>query len=354
MKKISILSILAMAFCVNSYAQSITLSPSNILPFTVKTGGSGAGFYGDIGTSAASGFQYYYVGSTTSSLGTTAGNIFGSNSRFGMNSNTSLILRTNSLDRVTILNDGKVGVGASTPTAPLDVLGQDNWNLGGGSNGDFRVGTNAYNFRIGVAQGGGGAGIVRLYGNALILGGNGQDKVVINTNGLSVCPTSLYFPTYALETHPNAGNYALGIYSPNNAHRWEHFVSDGGGMSLYADNIYVGGFNLTTGAYTSISDITFKKNIASLGSVMNNVLNLKASTYEYKDNNPNNRQTTGLIAQDLQVLFPQFVYKNTDKDGSEVLSVDYAGLSVIALKAIQEQQVMILQLQADIKALKNK
>ena len=59
---------------------------------------------------------------------------------------------------------------------------------------------------------------------------------------------------------------------------------------------------------------------------------------------------TGFIAQELQELFPQFVYYGGD---NQVLyTVDYAGMSVIALKAVQEQQEIIESLQAQIEDLK--
>ena len=69
------------ALCLYTYvnAQSITLSSgSGSYRFTIKSGGTSTGYYGDISTSETSGFQYYYVSSTPSSLGTEVGNIFSS------------------------------------------------------------------------------------------------------------------------------------------------------------------------------------------------------------------------------------------------------------------------------------
>ena len=259
--------------------------------------------------------------------------------KYGSSINSSLILSPES----------KAGVGKA-PAATLDVNGKDNWDLGNGSVGDFRVGNDTYNFRIGVALGGGGAGTVRLYGNVLMLGGNGLDKVIITSTGMAVGGN---FPTYALECKTNSTGYGFANYSSDNLKRWEQYTSTNGGLYLYANGNYRGYFDAITGAYTSVSDKIFKKNIISLGSVLDKVANLQPSSYEYIENNPSNRKSIGLIAQDLETVFPEFVYKSLDeKTGKEVYSVDYAGMSVIALKAIQEQQILIKDLQAEILKLK--
>lgn len=69
-----------------------------------------------------------------------------------------------------ISSAGDVGIGTPDPEARLDVKGGD-WNLEAGNPGDLRVGNSAHNLRIGVATGGGGAGISRIYSsNNLRLG----------------------------------------------------------------------------------------------------------------------------------------------------------------------------------------
>jgi hypothetical protein len=159
---------------------------------------------------------------------------------------------------------------------------------------------------------------------------------------------------YILEVHPLSTNpYGILNFSDDNAKYWEQIVFFDGTFNLFSNNTFKGSFSPVTGAYTSSSDKSFKKNITSLSSVLDKVMSLKPSTYEYINNNPENRNSIGLIAQDVESFFPEFVYKNLDKRaGKEVYSMDYAGLSVIALKAIQEQQVMIKELQAEILKLK--
>ena len=59
--------------------------------------------------------------------------------------------------------------------------------------------------------------------------------------------------------------------------------------------------------------------------------------YNYK-RDPSKHMTTGVIAQELKPLFPQFVHSEGE---DSKLGVNYSGLSVIAIQAIQEQQEII-------------
>lgn len=54
---------------------------------------------------------------------------------------------------------------------------------------------------------------------------------------------------------------------------------------------------------------------------------------------------SGVIAQELEAVFPEFVTVGQDRQGNEVRFVDYAGLSVVALKAIQEQEARLEKLE---------
>ncbi|MDF1696050.1 MAG: hypothetical protein P1U56_09475 [Saprospiraceae bacterium] len=89
-------------------------------------------------------------------------------------------------DRLTILGNGNIGISKTSPEARLDIKG-GSWNLEGGSTGDLRIGTSTYNMRFGVATGGGGAGIGRIFTgqgvNNLIFGTNDTRRMVIHESG---------------------------------------------------------------------------------------------------------------------------------------------------------------------------
>lgn len=138
---------------------------------------------------------------------------------------------------------------------------------------------------------------------------------------------------------------------------WSFYASSSGEM-IIGKTTNLGTFNGTTGAYTAISDARLKTNIQPLESVLDRVLNLGAKRYEFIYDNPQHIQTIGVIAQELQESFPEYVYENKSNEGNprvqNQLGVDYAGLSVIAIKAIQEQQVLIEKLEKRIAELEKK
>jgi hypothetical protein len=110
----------------------------------------------------------------------------------------------------------------------------------------------------------------------------------------------------------------------------------------YIDHIYYG-------VQTQTSDIRLKKNIQPMGSVLSKINSLKTYTYNYNispeklKNLPDQikeektREKIGLMAQDVQKVFPQLVYQGD----SGYLSLDYVGMVPILLEAIKEQQIQI-------------
>jgi hypothetical protein len=60
--------------------------------------------------------------------------------------------------------------------------------------------------------------------------------------------------------------------------------------------------------------------------------------YNYIYNGARHQDVFGFVAQDVQKLFPNMVGKSP---GSDILALPYAEFSVIAIKAIQEQQLII-------------
>lgn len=104
------------------------------------------------------------------------------------------------------------------------------------------------------------------------------------------------------------------------------------GNGLFTGNVTAQNITLS-GNLTSNSDIRKKENLKYIDNVLDKVLILKPTKYNFKDDE-SKRERIGLIAQELQEEFPQFVEEDDTED--KYLSVDYAGISVIAIKAIQE------------------
>jgi hypothetical protein len=87
----------------------------------------------------------------------------------------------------------------------------------------------------------------------------------------------------------------------------------------------------TDGAWVQSSDIRLKEQIKPVESVLEKVAKLKVSRYFYKTDSLHTNQQMGLIAQEVLPFFPEFVTQN-----GQYYGVNYGGLSVVAIKAIQE------------------
>lgn len=112
-----------------------------------------------------------------------------------------------------------------------------------------------------------------------------------------------------------------------------------------------GAFKKSDGTYFHASDKAFKENISDLSQILPKIRCLRPVSYHVKEDNPENR-SIGFIAQEVQQVFPEFVRAVADDGGNQLLMLDYSAFSVVAIKAIQEQQAVIESQQRDIDALK--
>jgi len=87
---------------------------------------------------------------------------------------------------------------------------------------------------------------------------------------------------------------------------------------------------LSAGTITETSSIILKENINPITDVMANLLNLNAYTYDRKDGSSKNE--AGLIAEEVEKLFPNLVTRN---DETGILGVQYTKLSVYLLEAVK-------------------
>jgi len=103
--------------------------------------------------------------------------------------------------------------------------------------------------------------------------------------------------------------------------------------------------------WSSISDSRLKENISEY-SVLDKLENYRAVEYDW---NSNGRHDIGVLAQELESIFPEIVH-NGSLEGNingmmdeGVWSVEYGKLGALALQAIKEQQAQIKEQQAQIK-----
>lgn len=130
-----------------------------------------------------------------------------------------------------------------------------------------------------------------------------------------------------------------------NTDKWEISAFQGNLSFFYNGSLSPTSWIGTDGSYINPSDKRLKKDIKQYNDVLENVKSLNIINYRLNENTSNSKISLGIIAQDAIKLFPEIVSQNKSRDGQSYYGVNYAKLSVIALKAIQEQQEAIENLQ---------
>jgi hypothetical protein len=298
---------------------------------------------------------------------------------------------TNNVARMSISNGGYVGIGTTTPTAKLDIIG-GNWDLTN-TNGDIKLGDDTYKLKVGIATGGGGAGGVGIIqsgatggNNVLTLGAQGTGILHVNGNNktVGIGTTAANFPlTFANElgnklalwSSTATQYYGMGIqnnlfqiftdfggsdiafgYGSSAAFTETMRIKGNGNVGIGTTNVShkltVAGNICATGSIGSCSDIRYKTNIVPMTQSLSRILSIQGIYYdwkkdEYKDKGFTDERQLGFSAQEVEKLFPEIV--KTDAEGYK--TVDYSRMTPVLVEAVKEQQKQIDELKAQNKQL---
>jgi hypothetical protein len=164
----------------------------------------------------------------------------------------------------------------------------------------------------------------------------GNGAVGVNTTTIGAFQMKIKHSEYGLDLENNAGD------------DWEIVTaSSGGNLNLFFNNNFRGAFNAASGVYTT-SDRRLKTDIKPFRSALQGLMLLNPTDYVHVDNARTGKRTIGFIAQELNDVFPEVVSHEMAPDrNQEIYMVNYGLMSVITVKAIQEQQVQILALQKE-------
>jgi len=155
----------------------------------------------------------------------------------------------------------------------------------------------------------------------------------------------------APSTGPNSAFICAGVYGDD----WSTGGSGGSGPNW--GGFFVGDVSTTTNYYI-YSDRKIKTNIKPLTNALDKIMLLKPSTYnmkadDYKGLSLTKRPQMGLIAQELEEVFPDLVKEsampgrdekgNVIASGETIKSVNYVNLIPVLIAAMQEQQNQIAE-----------
>lgn len=143
------------------------------------------------------------------------------------------------------------------------------------------------------------------------------------------------------------GSLALGRYNVAAGSTWDWISTDpvlvvgngsGAGSPSNAFTLLKNGNLTIAGTLTEASDARLKKNVRRLDKPLSRLLKLNGVTYKYKNASlhPGGQQI-GMLAQDVQKVFPELV----SKDQQGLLSIAYGNFSPIFVEAFKAQQRQI-------------
>ncbi|AWK03312.1 hypothetical protein HYN56_03380 [Flavobacterium crocinum] len=221
---------------------------------------------------------------------------------------SSLTLGTSGTDRMTIDEDGYVGIGINKPAAPLHVDGKDTRGiLVNATNADFTG-----NIFDGTASSDG----VDISNNSVRIqkgsGGSGSPLILSKGNGY----TSIFMTEYFVK-----------------GTRVGSVTTTGTGV-----------------AYNTTSDMRLKENIIPTQFGLAEIMKIKVNDYNYKSDEKKNTNT-GFLAQELFKIYPQAVSVGGADEKTNPWQVDYSKLIPLLVKAIQDQeeQIKILKEKIELK-----
>ena len=129
-------------------------------------------------------------------------------------------------------------------------------------------------------------------------------------------------------------------------------------MYNIASNAYLfyvkgnGGINNVQGNNVNLSDERSKKEIVDSGEWLNKLCQIPVRNFRYKHEDDSGKIHLGVVSQEVEAVAPELVEKNSfEIDGEGRDSVYTGDLQFAMLKAIQEQQAIIEDLQTRLSAL---
>lgn len=105
--------------------------------------------------------------------------------------------------------------------------------------------------------------------------------------------------------------------------------------------------NVLATSYMTSSDRNLKENIIPLPDALAKILSIRGYSFDWKKDG---RSDIGIIAQDVEAVYPEIVHTNP-VTGTK--SVEYGNLVAPMIEAMREQQSMIEQQQREIDELKS-
>jgi hypothetical protein len=271
-----------------------------------------------------------------------------------VNDTGTLVLETNGSERARIDSSGNFIVGGTSYQAggafSVSTTGTFAAVLDSGTGGDYLIGAIS-----GVSNG---HQISVTTGNAQTykwFNGGTQSMTLDSSGNLLIGTTTSSAKVFAVSSNDGFRSDIVGNLASNFVANRTSVSSSPYVLYVVANAVGVGGITMTTSGtqFLTSSDYRLKNTIAPMTSALAKIAQLKPVTYKW---NVDGSDGQGFIAHELAEVVPECVVGEKDAVDAEgnpkYQGIDTSFLVATLTAAIQEQQAIIQQLQADVAALK--
>ena len=252
------------------------------------------------------------------------------------------------------------------------------------SGGNLLLGGTTDNARVNIQAGGLGQFIIAFNGTSanyydadlqVFRSANATERARITSGGNLLVGTtsSLSGTSHSFQATGTDASFYAGVYRhdgtggngrvlawqlPNTNNVTSYFVyatnSDGNCLNIFGN----GNITNSNNSYGGISDAKLKENVIDATPKLDKLNQVRVVSYNLKSNPE--QKLLGVVAQELEQIFPGMVEETTDRDaegndlGTVTKGVKYSVFVPMLIKAIQEQQVLINDLRARVAQLEAK
>jgi hypothetical protein len=167
-------------------------------------------------------------------------------------------------------------------------------------------------------------------------GSNAQSHLILSTAGTIGSLGGISWASINLTGEQRTG-FISNSFETANQTKLSFYTRDNGGTLNERFYIQGNGNAWLAGTLTQASDARLKTNILQIKDPLEKISQLNGYTYNWIDPQQDNETQMGVLAQEVQKVYPNLV--RTDPNGN--LSVNYTGLIPVLIEAIKEQQKQI-------------
>lgn len=270
------------------------------------------------------------------------------------NSENDLIIRKlNQSDQLVLDNSGRIGIGTSAPDNQLHVMGTIQMQDGNEQSGYIAVsdanGKMVWSDPTSISDGDWTA--------------SGNDLFSANSGNVGVGTSSPSSILHIADSFAAAGSYVATVENTGNGAYSNGLQIKAGQNTQSVNNRYIsfvkpngteiGAVRQTSSSgvdYNTTSDERLKTNITPTAKGLQDLMQIEVKDYVYKED-PKKPQT-GFIAQQVYKHYPNAVSVGGDDAKTDPWMMDYGKMTPLLVKAVQDQQALIIKLQQEVIALK--